>query len=77
MQKSWGDRARRLKLFACALDLLRHTTFIPTSKENPNKKHEILHRFCGTTRDNEPFFVQVRENKQSGQKTLMSIFPED
>ncbi|MFA6474925.1 MAG: hypothetical protein WCV88_01840 [Patescibacteria group bacterium] len=77
MEKSWSDRTRRLKFFACGLDLLQHSHAAPSSKDNPNKHQEILHRFSGITRDGELFFVQVRENTVTSQKSLISIFPGD
>ena len=73
---NWKDRVRRMKYFPAALDLLKNTRFEPTSKENPNKSGEILHRFAGTTADEHLFYVQVKEDKRKNQKWLMSTFPE-
>lgn len=72
---NWRDRMRRLKYFPCAIELIRESKFDPESKENPNKRTEILHRFGGVTKENDMFFVQVKEDKRSGQKFLISIFP--
>ncbi len=72
---NWRDRVRRLKYFPCAIELIRYSNFEPESKENPNKKMEILHRFGGITKEKDMFFVQVKENKRTGQKFLISIFP--
>jgi hypothetical protein len=72
---NWRDRTRRLKYYACAIELARKTTYEPTSKENPNKKSEMLHRFAGITREKEVFYIQIREDKRTGQKWLMSVFP--
>jgi hypothetical protein len=69
------DKIRRLKLFPCAVELIQKSTFEPTSKENPNKKSEILHRFGGITGNNELFYVQIKEDKRSGEKFLISTFP--
>ena len=69
------DKTKRISYFPCALELIKHSRFTPTSKENPNKKSEILHRFFGKTPDKELFCVQIKENKYSKQKHLMSIFP--
>ena len=74
-KQNWRDRVRRLKYFPCAIELIRKSKFEPTSKENPNKKSEILHRFAGITKDRDLFFVQIKEYKQSGEKWLISIFP--
>lgn len=70
------DKTRRLKYFPCALDLLQHSRCTPTSKVNPNRHGEILHRFAGITPDGDNFFVQVKEERSSGEKWLMSVFPE-
>ena len=71
------DKTRRVKLFSCAIELIRHSTFEPSSHENPNKKSEILHRFSGNTAKNDMFFVQIKEDKKTGQKWLISSFPFD
>jgi len=74
-QKNWNDRFRRLKYFPCAIDLIKYSTFAPSSKQNPNKSTEILHRFNGLTNRNEPFVVQIKEDKSSDQKWFLSVFP--
>lgn len=74
-KQNWRDRIRRLKYFACAIELIRKSKFEPESKENPNKRTEILHRFAGATRENDLFFIQIKEDKRRGQKWLISIFP--
>lgn len=74
---NWRDRARRLKYFPSALELIQKTKFEPTSKENPNKPNEILHRFAGLTKDKELFYVQIKVEKRNNKKWLMSVFPED
>lgn len=66
---------RRLKFFAAAIELIQHSHFEPKSKENPNKPNEILHRFAGSTKEKELFFIQIKEDKKTGQKYLISIFP--
>lgn len=76
-QKNSADRVRRLKFYPCAIDLIKHSKAEPTSKENPNKKSEILHRFAGTTADQELFFVQINEDKRTNRKFLLSVFPEE
>jgi hypothetical protein len=74
-QKHYTEQVRRMKFFFCALDLIRFTRYDPESKENPNKRDEILHRFAGVTRNKEHFFVQIKENKRTGEKFLISAFP--
>lgn len=75
-QKSWKDRDRRLKYFDCAIELICHSNFEPITKENPNKPSELLHRFAGITRENDLFFVQIKEDRKTDKKWFMSVFPE-
>jgi hypothetical protein len=74
MQKRIGDRMRRLKYFAAALDLIRNSRNHPTTKENPNNKSELVHRFVGLTKEKEEFYVQIKEVKRTGTKQLISVF---
>jgi len=74
-QKNLRDKARRLALFPCAIELIEKSKYAPTTKENPNKKGELLHRFAGSTPDNEIFFVQIKEDKKTKQKYFISAFP--
>lgn len=75
MEKSFADRTRRLRFFSCALELIQKSRQLPTSKTNVDRKREILHRFCGITKHGEIFFVQIKEDKFTGRKDLVSIFP--
>ena len=71
------ERVRRLKFLPCAIDLLKHSYHVPITKENPNKKNEILHRFKGVTKNGERFCVQVKEIKKNNKKYLISCFPDN
>lgn len=73
-QKSPKERFERLKYFKAAVDLVKNSRNQPTSKENPNKKGEILHRFAGLTRNKEIFYVQIKEDRKSKKKYFMSCF---
>jgi hypothetical protein len=75
-KEKWGDRMRRLRFYPAAVELIQGSKCEPISKENPNKSNEILHRFLGITRENMIFHVQIKEDKRSGRKDLISIFPE-
>lgn len=66
---------RRLKYYPCALDLLKNSKIDPVAQQNRNNKLQLLHRFMGITSDKELFVVQVSENKQTGQKNFLSVFP--
>ena len=69
------DKTRRLKYFICGLELIQKSRFAPISKENPNRRDELVHRFAGVTPEQELFFVQIKENKRNRQKWFMSVFP--
>ncbi len=75
--KNQGDRFRRLKQYACAIDLIRHSKIKPTSKLNSDKPSEILHRFSGINGSRDNFFVQITENIKNKEKSFMSVFPDD
>jgi len=51
-KSNWRDRVRRMKYFACGVDLIQQSRFEPKTKENPNKPSELLHRFYGMTAEN-------------------------
>jgi len=76
-KKHFADLMRRMKFYPCAIELIQKSNFEPISKENPNKSSEILHRFGGITPDREMFFVQIKEDKKSNKKWLISVFPID
>lgn len=46
-EKNLRDKARRLALFPCAIELMEKTRYAPTTKENPNKRWLI---FCIKTK---------------------------
>jgi len=75
-KENWKDRVRRLKYFPAGIELVQKSTLEPSSKENPNKSSELLHRFKGSTPEKEIFYVQIKENKKTSQKFLISIFPD-
>jgi hypothetical protein len=74
-QKSSGDQVRRARLFVCAIDLIRHSTVAPDTIYNYSDMNVGLHRFYGQTKDGLSFCVQIRENKRTGRKDFMSVFP--
>ena len=61
-EKNEKDRTRRLKFYNCAIDLIRNSSTSPVSRENFKNK--------------ECFIVQIKENKRSKRKDLISIYPE-
>ena len=72
---SLKDKTRRLKYFACAIELIQQSHLEPVSKQNVDRNSEILHRFTGISAEKEIFFVQIKQDKRSGQKYFMSVFP--
>lgn len=74
-QKREPERARRLKFFECAIELIKNNRNHPDSMQNPSKRSEMLHRFSGVTKQGELFYVQIKENKKSNHKDFMSVFP--
>ena len=76
VQKRERDRVRRLKFFPCAMDLIIKSALNPETRENFQKKDELLHRFYGETKDGDKFVVQIKENKRSKRKGLISIYNE-
>lgn len=77
MKQNQRDRLRRTKYFAAAIDLIINSRFQPESKENPNRKSEILHRFTGITSNANLFHVQIKENKNNQHKWFLSVFPDE
>lgn len=75
--KNAKDRTRRLRFFNCALDLMRNSSHNPNTADNFKKKDELLHRFYGITKNKEKFVVQIKENKRTRRKDLISIYPEN
>lgn len=74
-QKNAADRLRRLKFFSSAIDVIRNCPIAPISMQNPSKADETLHRYAAVTKDGIQFAVQIRENKVTKRKDLMSAFP--
>ncbi|PIR66231.1 MAG: hypothetical protein COU51_05105 [Parcubacteria group bacterium CG10_big_fil_rev_8_21_14_0_10_36_14] len=70
-----SDKTRRLKYFKCGVELIENSKFEPISKQNVNRSNEILHRFAGTTKQNDLFYVHIKEDKKTDEKWSMSIFP--
>ncbi|MBI4600141.1 hypothetical protein HY732_04470 [Candidatus Uhrbacteria bacterium] len=69
------DKVRRVKYFVCAIELIQKSRFDPESKENVDCRSEMLHRFAGKSKDGQLFFVQIKEDKRSGEKSFISVFP--
>lgn len=74
-QKSPKERVARLRLYACAIDLLRNCINTPETVYTRTDMENSLHRFYGKTNKGSYFCVQVKENKRTNRKDFMSVFP--
>ena len=74
-QKSPKERVRRLKLYHCAIDLLRNSTLTPETIFTHTNMDINLHRFYGQSKSGNYFCVQVQENKRNNRKEFISVFP--
>jgi hypothetical protein len=74
-QKSPKERVKRLKLYPCAIDLLRNSTYTPDTIFSNTNMNINLHRFYGQTKQGNYFCVQVQENKRNNRKEFISVFP--
>ncbi|MDR0875831.1 MAG: hypothetical protein LBN12_06440 [Clostridiales Family XIII bacterium] len=74
-RKMYDQIKAKSKRQPCALDLLQHSRLAPVEKRNPNGNHERVFRFYGRTKGGEEFWVQVKEDKKTKGKYLMSIVP--
>lgn len=73
-QKRRGEQIRRAKLYECAIELLINNLLPPETTVKNNRSNELLYRFRGQV-NGIIFFVQVKQNKKSGRKDFMSVFP--
>ena len=74
-QKTPKERLRRLKLYSCAIDLLRNNTLTPETIFTRINMNINLHRFYGQTKNGNYFCVQVQENKRNNRKEFIPVFP--
>ncbi len=74
-QKNARDRVRRLKLYTCAIELIRNSKQTPNTLQNPNNSDELLHRFEGLASNGAKFSVQIKEIKKTNRKEFISCFP--
>lgn len=74
-QKHRGQRTARLKYYSCAIDLIRHTRITPDPIFSYTDMNVILHKFSGKTIEGNAFYVQIKQNKRTGRKDFVSVFP--
>lgn len=75
-KQNLNDKTRRLKFFACAIELIQKTKCKPDIRMVPGDKKILLYRFAGSTPNNDLFFVQIKEDLKSKKKYFISVFPE-
>ena len=76
-EKHERERVRRLRFYSCAIDLIKSSTYDPITRENFKQKDEVLHRFSGKSKEGKIFTAQIKENKRTKRKDLISIFPDN
>lgn len=76
-QKGFRERIRRLKFFACAIELIQYSRYKPKILVDPHSKSSNFYRFTGISKEGELFYVQIKENKKTNAKYFMSVFPID
>ncbi|MGI9028303.1 MAG: hypothetical protein ACR2FM_05705 [Candidatus Saccharimonadales bacterium] len=74
-QKGPRDKFRRTRLFSCAIDLIKFTRHRPDITEHASLPGALLYRFYGLSTGGNLFVVQIKENKKSGRKDFISVFP--
>jgi len=69
------DKARRVKLYSCALELIKENK---TTKPEQifESKREKIYRFAGIWADERKFSVQIRHDLKTGNRYFTSVFPE-
>ncbi len=73
-KKNRKDKTRRLKFYACALELITKAN-IPPESEPYKDKQARLYRYRGQVAGGQRFTVQISQNK-NGRKYFTSVFPE-
>lgn len=73
-QKHPSDQVRRLRLYRCAIDALQYATTEVEAYAPSTDTSVILYRLHAVTKEGVQFCVQVKFNKDSGRKDMMSAF---
>lgn len=74
-QKPFRVRVRRLRFFSCGVELIKQSALKPEMIPDPHDAQAILYRFFGSEGGVDVFCVQIKEDKKTGQKFWMSVFP--
>ncbi|MDP3992906.1 MAG: hypothetical protein Q8Q05_01690 [bacterium] len=73
--KGMRDKARRVKFYSCALELIKENKSSKPEKIFESKREEI-YRFAGISADERKFSIQIRHDLKTGHKYFTSVFPE-
>jgi len=73
-QKTAKERFRRIGLYKCALDTIRNSRVEPAVSKSGDGK-SVYYRFYGKSKEGVKFCVQVKEERKTGQKYFMSVYP--
>lgn len=76
-QKSAIDRARRLRYLPCALELMKESRNAPKTFVKITEPGIIHDQFIGIAGDGSAFSVVIKQERATGKKYLLSIFPLD
>jgi len=75
-KENFRDKIRRIKLFPCAIELIQKSKYDPQKNSKLTKRKEVYYKFVGATKDDELFYVQIKEDLKTGNKYFISVFPE-
>lgn len=70
-----SDRGRRLLYFPCALEVLHKSRHDPLTFVDSRYPNIIKHRFDGLTKNGQHFAVVIHQDRKTGKKQLLSIYP--
>lgn len=74
-RKALPDRARRLRFFPCAIELVRKSRLEPQTYLSAGTPIMIQHVFFGETTEHQHFAVVVSHDKRRGTKQLLTCYP--
>ena len=64
-----------MKYLPCALELIQKTKHDPITYIDQANPNSIKHQFNGLTSDGTSFVVIIKDDRRSGMKQFLSIFP--
>lgn len=70
-----SERAKRLRFFPCALELLQKSRNNPITFIDVQRPDVIKHMFQGKTADGYCFAVVIQQERKTGKKQLLTLYP--